>query len=128
MKNRSTFFATLLALTPAMLPAANVYYQRNLVSDQTGVADFVDTNLVNPWGICTSAASPFWISDNKTGLSTLYTSFGTPNLTTKPAVPAYRPQRSRRARMSFGDPSSNAPRRSVCVSRWARVPPTSCAS
>ncbi|MDQ6676684.1 MAG: TIGR03118 family protein [Acidobacteriota bacterium] len=46
--------------------------------------------MVNPWGICTSAASPFWISDNKTGLSTLYTSFGVPNATTKPVVPATR--------------------------------------
>jgi uncharacterized protein (TIGR03118 family) len=87
MTTRSTLFATLLALTPAMLPAANVYFQRNLVSDQTGQADHIDTNLVNPWGICTSAASPFWISDNGTGLSTLYTSFGVPNATTKPAVP-----------------------------------------
>ncbi len=88
MLPRRVLPATLLFLAPAMLPAANLYYQHNLVSDQTGVADHVDTNLVNPWGICTSATSPFWISDNGTGLSTLYTTFGVPNATTKPAVPA----------------------------------------
>lgn len=79
---------TLLFLTPGLLPAANNYVQHNLVSDQAGAADFQDPNLVNPWGICTSATSPFWLSDNGTGLSTLYTSIGTPNATTKPAVPA----------------------------------------
>ena len=80
---------------PRLVPAANQYLQHNLVSDQTGQADHVDTNLVNPWGICASATSPFWVSDNGTGLSTLYTvndaaltSFGTPNATTKPVVPA----------------------------------------
>jgi hypothetical protein len=65
---------TLLILTPCLMPAANTYIQHNLVSDQAGVADFVDANLVNPWGICTSATSPFWLSDAGTGLSTLYTS------------------------------------------------------
>jgi uncharacterized protein (TIGR03118 family) len=31
-----------------------------------------DTNLVNPWGISFSPTSPFWVSDNGSGLSTLY--------------------------------------------------------
>jgi uncharacterized protein (TIGR03118 family) len=31
-----------------------------------------DTNLVNAWGMSFSGGSPFWISDNGTGLSTLY--------------------------------------------------------
>jgi uncharacterized protein (TIGR03118 family) len=32
-----------------------------------------DTNLVNPWGVSfNSTTSPFWISDNATGLSSLY--------------------------------------------------------
>lgn len=88
MKKRHSPLAALLFLAPGIAVGANQYYQHNLVSDQAGVADHQDTNLVNPWGICTSAASPFWISDNGTGLSTLYTSFGTPNATTKPAIPA----------------------------------------
>src|SRR5206468_9203908 len=32
---------------------------------------------VNPWGISHSATSPFWVSDNGTGLSTLYNGAGT---------------------------------------------------
>jgi uncharacterized protein (TIGR03118 family) len=52
------------------------FVQRNLVSDQPGQADLVDTNLVNAWGLAFSSTSPFWISDNHTGLSTLYNSTG----------------------------------------------------
>jgi uncharacterized protein (TIGR03118 family) len=48
------------------------YVQVNLVSDQAGVAQIQDTNLVNAWGVSFSAGSPFWISDNGTGKSTLY--------------------------------------------------------
>jgi uncharacterized protein (TIGR03118 family) len=54
---------------------ANVYVQHNLVSDIAG-ASVTDTNLVNPWGIVTSPSSPFWVSDNGTGLSTVYNSTG----------------------------------------------------
>jgi uncharacterized protein (TIGR03118 family) len=36
------------------------------------VALLQDTNLVNAWGMSFSSASPFWISDNGSGLSTLY--------------------------------------------------------
>jgi uncharacterized protein (TIGR03118 family) len=38
----------------------------------------VDPNLKNAWGISFGAATPFWISDNKTGVSTLYTAAGVP--------------------------------------------------
>jgi len=48
------------------------YQQTNLVSDQPGVAMLQDPNLVNAWGISFSPASPFWVSDNGTGLATLY--------------------------------------------------------
>lgn len=46
--------------------------QTNLVSDLPGVAAVTDGNLVNAWGISESTSSPFWISDNGAGLSTLY--------------------------------------------------------
>ena len=46
--------------------------QTNLVSDLPGVAQVLDPNLVNPWGISESGGSPFWISDNNAGVSTLY--------------------------------------------------------
>jgi uncharacterized protein (TIGR03118 family) len=46
--------------------------QTNLVSDLPGVAAQLDPQLVNPWGISESAASPIWISDNNAGVSTFY--------------------------------------------------------
>jgi uncharacterized protein (TIGR03118 family) len=42
------------------------------------VAKFFDPHLVNPWGVAESASSPFWVSDNGAGLSTLHDSLGTP--------------------------------------------------
>jgi uncharacterized protein (TIGR03118 family) len=71
---------TALALVPGPAQAnyfnfensSETYLQTNLVSDLAGVAQLQDTNLVNPWGISFSATSPFWISDNGSGLSTLY--------------------------------------------------------
>jgi uncharacterized protein (TIGR03118 family) len=52
--------------------------QTNLVSDQPGVAQNTDPNLVNPWGISESPnGGAFWLSDNGTGLSPLY--FGDQN-------------------------------------------------
>jgi uncharacterized protein (TIGR03118 family) len=47
--------------------------QTNLVSDLPGVAAVTDPNLVNSWGISESPGSPFWISDNNSGVATLYT-------------------------------------------------------
>src|SRR5262249_53255207 len=48
------------------------FIQTNLVSDQLGVAPALDPNLVNAWGITRSTTSPFWVSDNGAGVSTLY--------------------------------------------------------
>jgi uncharacterized protein (TIGR03118 family) len=50
--------------------------QTNLVSDLPGVAQQTDPQLINPWGIAESATSPFWISDNNAGVSTLYNTAG----------------------------------------------------
>ncbi len=72
--------ATILVMSALLLAgsaqAQTAYLQRNLVSDLPGVAAVTDTNLVNPWGIATSSSSPFWLSDNHSGLSTLYNSTG----------------------------------------------------
>jgi uncharacterized protein (TIGR03118 family) len=59
--------------------AATAFLQTNLVSDLPGVAQVQDPNLVNPWGISESAGSPFWISDNNAGVSTLYSVPGANN-------------------------------------------------
>lgn len=51
----------------------NAYVVTPLVSDQSGQAPVIDPNLKNSWGVAFSpGASLFWISDNATGLSTLY--------------------------------------------------------
>jgi uncharacterized protein (TIGR03118 family) len=52
---------------------ANQYTQTNLISDIPGVARITDPNLVNPWGQATNGASPLWVGDNGSNVSTLYT-------------------------------------------------------
>ena len=58
--------------SPTALTIGNAYRQTNLVSDIPGAGQILDASLVNPWGITESATSPFWVSNNGTGTSTLY--------------------------------------------------------
>ncbi len=68
-----------MALALISLPAAaQKATPTNLTSDIPNVGTFTDLNLVNPWGLVSNPASPWWISDNGTGLSTLYTGTGQP--------------------------------------------------
>ncbi len=55
---------------------ANVLTQTNLVSDIAGEAKMTDPNLKNPWGVSFSATSPFWVSNQGSGTSTLYDGAG----------------------------------------------------
>jgi len=48
------------------------FRETDLVSNIPGRAQHLDLNLVNPWGISASATSPMWVSDNGTGVTTLY--------------------------------------------------------
>jgi hypothetical protein len=64
------------AATPAS--AGTGYTQTNLVSDLPAVANITDPNLQNPWGIASAPTSPIWVSDNRTGVATLYNGSGTP--------------------------------------------------
>lgn len=52
------------------------YTQTNLVSNESGVAAVTDTDLINPWGMSRGSGTPWWVSDNGTGLSTLYNGAG----------------------------------------------------
>src|SRR5438445_3295986 len=77
-----TIVTLLLMLVPVAANAqghsANGFYQQtNLVSDLPNTAKFQDANLVNPWGLSHSPTSPWWVSDNGTGVSTLYRGDGT---------------------------------------------------
>ena len=56
---------------------ADTYSWTNLQSDIAGVAAHVDPNLVNPWGVAVSPSGIIWVSDNGTGVSTLYHQNGT---------------------------------------------------
>ena len=75
--NVSTFLtscAAVLMVSASVVPAtAQVKVDRtNLVSDIPGLAKLTDPALVNAWGISFGPTSPFWISDNGTGRTTLY--------------------------------------------------------
>jgi uncharacterized protein (TIGR03118 family) len=48
------------------------YTQTNLVSNLSGGAAVTDPNLANAWGLSRSSNGDWWVSDNTTGLSTLY--------------------------------------------------------
>lgn len=67
-----------ILFTTAALSRGDTYSWQNLQSDIAGVAEHVDPNLVNPWGMTVSANGTIWVSDNGTGVSTLYHADGTP--------------------------------------------------
>ena len=75
-------FATSFLLATGLLitlstPGYSQYTVTNLVSNQSAIgANPADPALVNGWGLIALATSPFWVSDNGTGLSTLYNSAG----------------------------------------------------
>jgi uncharacterized protein (TIGR03118 family) len=48
------------------------YNQTSLVSNTPGVAPVTDPQLINPWGLSRRSGSPWWVSDQATGVSTLY--------------------------------------------------------
>ncbi len=72
----SVFLLVMLSLSAQA--SAQQYNQVNLVSDIPGLAKITDPNLVNPWGIAHSPTSPWWVSDNGMGVSTLYNGNGIP--------------------------------------------------
>jgi uncharacterized protein (TIGR03118 family) len=71
--------ASLMVAAPsAAAGGTNAYVVHNLVSDGTLAADHTDPNLVNAWGLTAGPTTPWWVADNGTGVSTLYTADGTP--------------------------------------------------
>src|SRR6266478_10149268 len=76
MKLKILTVPVLIALT---ITTASAQYQRtDLVSNQPGIAPVTDPNLVNAWGLVALATSPWWVSDNVTGDSSLYNAMGQP--------------------------------------------------
>ena len=87
----------LSALTFAVLTGAasaqntQHYTQTNLTSNMSSLAPVSDSNLINPWGLSRSSGGPRWVSDNGTGLATLYDGTGTAKslvVTIPPADPS----------------------------------------
>src|SRR5450631_2988828 len=74
--------ATLVfVLVLAQFARAQHYVRTDLTADSaatSATAAHIDPNLVNAWGLARGGAGPWWISDNGTGLSTLYDAAGTP--------------------------------------------------
>ena len=65
---RSVALLALAVLIPASQAlAGGGYVQTNLVSNQPGVAQVTDPNLINPWGISFSGGSPLWVSNQGVG-------------------------------------------------------------
>jgi uncharacterized protein (TIGR03118 family) len=64
------------SLEDRRLLSVGAYSQTNLVSDIPGMAAHTDPFLLNPWGLAYGPTSPFWVSDNNAGVSTLYTGQG----------------------------------------------------
>src|SRR6267142_74144 len=82
---------TVLFFSALLINTASAQYQRtDLVSNQPGVAPTTDAHLVNAWGLVALPTSPWWVSDNGTGFSTLYNGTGqqTPLFVTVPPAPA----------------------------------------
>ena len=66
------------SMSLASFARADSYSWTNFQSDIAGVAQHTDPNLVNPWGMAASSTgSTIWVSDNGTGVSTLYRQDGT---------------------------------------------------
>ncbi len=76
--NKTCILALAFGLACALQPAgthAQHFTRTDLVSDTSG-ASVQDPNLVNPWGLSRSSTSPWWVANNGTGTSTLYTGTG----------------------------------------------------
>ena len=80
--SRSRTAARVAALAAWLLIVSSLsfaqYTVTYLTANQVGKAANKDAHLVNAWGLARGASSPFWVSDQVTGLSTLYTKDGTP--------------------------------------------------
>jgi uncharacterized protein (TIGR03118 family) len=55
---------------------AQHYTQTNIVSNVSGGAPVTDPQLINAWGLSRGSGSPWWVSDQATGFSTLYDGAG----------------------------------------------------
>src|SRR6478672_8170923 len=69
----------LLAVAAALAapPSTNQYVVTPLASDVPGLAPATDANLKNTWGLARGDATPWWIANNGTASTSVYTGAGT---------------------------------------------------
>ena len=65
-----------LALSLTSAASAQHYTQVNLDSNVPGAAEATDPQLINGWGLARSSGSTWWVSDEGTGVATLYNGAG----------------------------------------------------
>jgi len=75
--------------TPHAAAPSSPYTLTNLVGDVAGEAAQVDPHLVNAWGLVAGPSTPWWVANNVTNSSTLYTGTGAvlPLVVTVPGAP-----------------------------------------
>jgi uncharacterized protein (TIGR03118 family) len=61
-----------LAILMPSLASAQFYTRTDLVTNSGDGGTVQDSHVVNAWGLVSTSMSPFWVSDNATGFSTLY--------------------------------------------------------
>jgi uncharacterized protein (TIGR03118 family) len=78
MQHRKISSTICLALAVMFLSSAALaqYQLTSLVSNQVGAAQHTDPLMVNAWGLTYGPGGPFWLSDQGSGWSTLYTGQG----------------------------------------------------
>lgn len=78
MQRRMTTLALAMGLALMIVSSAAVaqYKLTNLDSNQVGKAAHTDPLIVNAWGIVHGPGTPWWVSDNNSGWSTLYAGDG----------------------------------------------------
>jgi uncharacterized protein (TIGR03118 family) len=77
MKFRSNLAAVMaVALSFSSASFAQHYTQVNLDSNVPGNAESPDPQLINGWGLARSSKSTWWVSDEATGVATLYDGAG----------------------------------------------------
>ncbi len=67
---RAALFSALALMVMSSRGALADFTQTDLITSAT------DPFMINPWGISSSPTGPYWVSDNGTGLATLYNGLG----------------------------------------------------
>src|SRR4051812_2659863 len=65
-------FACPAAFAAGHHPAVPAFKVVPMIADKAGKAAVVDPLLKNPWGISQFPGGNLWVSDNRTGVSTIY--------------------------------------------------------